>query len=52
MYAAKSEKILVKSLLISFFIIFIIVLGLGLTGSISKLNDLKFNEDLAFFLLF
>ena len=48
-YAAKSEKILVKSLLISFFIIFIIVLGLGLTGSISKLNDLKFNEDLAFF---
>ena len=48
-YAAKSEKILVKSLLISFFIIFIIVLGLGLTGSISKLNGLKFNEDLAFF---
>jgi Na+/proline symporter len=48
-YAAKNEKILVKSLLISFFIIFIIVLGLGLTGSISKLNGLKFNEDLAFF---
>ena len=48
-YAAKSEKILVKSLLISFFIIFVIVLGLGLTGSISKLNGLKFNEDLAFF---
>ena len=48
-YAAKSEKILVKSLLISFFVIFVIVLGLGLTGSISKLNDLKFNEDLAFF---
>jgi Na+/proline symporter len=48
-YAAKNEKILVKSLLISFFIIFIIVLGLGLTGSISKLNCLKFNEDLAFF---
>lgn len=48
-YAAKSEKILVKSLLISFFIIFVIVLGLGLTGSISKLNGLKFNEDFAFF---
>ena len=48
-YAAKSEKILVKSLLISFFVIFVIVLGLGLTGSISKLNGLKFNEDLAFF---
>ncbi|CAO6130698.1 PutP Na+/proline symporter [Candidatus Pelagibacterales bacterium] len=48
-YAAKSEKILVKSLLISFFIIFVIVLGLGLTGSISKLNGLKFNEDLVFF---
>lgn len=48
-YAAKNDKVLVKSLLISFFIIFIIVLGLGLTGSISKLNDLKFNEDLAFF---
>jgi Na+/proline symporter len=50
-YAAKNEKILVKSLLISFFIIFIIVLGLGLTGSISKLNGLKFNEDLAFFFI-
>ena len=48
-YAAKSEKILVKSLFISFFVIFVIVLGLGLTGSISKLNGLKFNEDLAFF---
>ena len=48
-YAAKNDKVLVKSLLISFFVIFIIVLGLGLTGSISKLNDLKFNEDLAFF---
>jgi Na+/proline symporter len=48
-YAAKNDKVLVKSLLISFFIIFIIVLGLGLTGSISKLNGLKFNEDLAFF---
>ncbi len=48
-YAAKNEKILVKSLLISFFIIFLIVLFLGLTGSISKLNNLKFNEDLAFF---
>jgi Na+/proline symporter len=48
-YAAKNEKILVKSLLISFFIIFFIVLLMGLTGSISKLNGLKFNEDLAFF---
>ena len=48
-YAAKNDKVLVKSLLISFFIIFIIVLGLGLTGCISKLNDLKLNEDLAFF---
>jgi Na+/proline symporter len=48
-YAAKNYKVLVKSLLIAFFIIFIIVLGLGLTGSISKLNGLKFNEDLAFF---
>jgi Na+/proline symporter len=48
-YAAKSEKILVKSLLISFFIIFLIVLFMGVTGTISKLNGLKFNEDLAFF---
>jgi Na+/proline symporter len=48
-YAAKNHKILVKSLLISFFIIFFIVLLMGLTGSISKLNGLKFNEDLAFF---
>ena len=48
-YAAKNEKILVKSLLISFFIIFLIVLIMGVTGSISKLNGLKFNEDLAFF---
>jgi Na+/proline symporter len=48
-YAAKNDKILVKSLLISFFIIFIIVLLMGLTGSVSKLNGLKFNEDLAFF---
>jgi Na+/proline symporter len=48
-YAAKNEKILAKSLLISFFIIFLIVLLMGLTGSISKLNGLKFNDDLAFF---
>ena len=48
-YAAKDDKVLVKSLLISFFIIFVIVLSLGLTGSISKLNGLKFNEDLTFF---
>ncbi len=48
-YAAKDDKVLVKSLLISFFFIFVIVLSLGLTGSISKLNGLKFNEDLAFF---
>jgi Na+/proline symporter len=48
-YAAKNEKILVKSLLISFFIIFLIVLFMGVTGTISKLNGLKFNEDLAFF---
>ncbi len=48
-YAAKNDKVLVKSLLISFVIIFVIVLSLGLTGSISKLNGFKFNEDLAFF---
>jgi Na+/proline symporter len=48
-YAAKNEKILVKSLLISFFIIFLIVFLMGITGSVSKLNGLKFNEDLAFF---
>jgi Na+/proline symporter len=48
-YAAKNEKILVKSLLISFFIIFLIVLFMGVTGTISKLNVLKFNDDLAFF---
>ena len=48
-YAAKNEKILVKSLLISFLIIFLIVLFMGVIGSISKLNGLKFNEDLAFF---
>jgi Na+/proline symporter len=48
-YAAKNEKILVKSLLISFFIIFLIILFMGVTGTISKLNGLKFNQDLAFF---
>jgi Na+/pantothenate symporter len=48
-YAAKNEKILVMSLLISFFIIFLIVFFMGVTGTISKLNGLKFNEDLAFF---
>ena len=48
-YAAKNEKILVKSLLISFFIIFLIVLFMGVTGTISKINGLKFNDDLAFF---
>ena len=48
-YAAKNQKILVKSLIISFFIILIIVLFMGVTGIISKLNGLKFNEDLAFF---
>jgi Na+/proline symporter len=48
-YAAKNEKILAKSLLISFFIVFLIVLFMGVTGSISKLNGLQFNEDLAFF---
>jgi Na+/proline symporter len=48
-YAAKNDKILVKSLFISFFIIFLIVLFMGVTGTISKLNGLKFNEDLAFF---
>jgi Na+/proline symporter len=48
-YAAKNDKILVKSLLISFFIIFLIVLFMGVTGTIYKLNGLKFNEDLAFF---
>jgi Na+/pantothenate symporter len=50
-YAAKNEKILVKSLLISFFIIFLIVLFMGVIGTISKLNELKFNEDLAFFFI-
>jgi hypothetical protein len=48
-YAAKNEKILAKSLLISFFIVFLIVSFMGVTGSISKLNGLEFNEDLAFF---
>jgi Na+/proline symporter len=48
-YAAKNEKILVKSLIISFFIIFLIVLFMGVTGAISKINGLKFNDDLAFF---
>jgi len=48
-YAAKNEKILIKSLLISSVIIFLIVLFMGIAGSVSKLNELKFNEDLAFF---
>jgi Na+/proline symporter len=48
-YAAKNEKILVKSLFISFFFIFLIVLFMGVIGTISKLNGFKFNEDLAFF---
>ena len=48
-YAAKNEKTLIKSLVVSSIIIFVIVLFMGITGSISKLNGLKFNEDLAFF---
>jgi Na+/proline symporter len=48
-YAAKNEKILIKSLVVSSIIIFVIVLFMGIAGSISKINGLKFNEDLAFF---
>ena len=48
-YAAKNDKALVTSLLVSFFIIYIIVFCMGLTGSIAKLNGLKFSQDLAFF---
>jgi Na+/proline symporter len=48
-YAAKNDKVLVTSLLISFLIIYIIVFCMGLTGSIAKLNGLKFSQDLAFF---
>ena len=48
-YAAKNDKVLVTSLLVSFFIIYIIVFCMGLTGSIAKLNGLKFSQDLAFF---
>jgi Na+/proline symporter len=48
-YAAKNEKILIKSLVVSSIIIFAIVLFMGIAGSISKINGLKFNEDLAFF---
>jgi Na+/proline symporter len=48
-YAAKNDKVLVTSLLISFVIIYIIVFCMGLTGSIAKLNGLKFSQDLAFF---
>ena len=48
-YAAKNDKVLVTSLLASFIIIYIIVFCMGLTGSIAKLNGLKFSQDLAFF---
>jgi Na+/proline symporter len=48
-YAAKNDKALAISLLVSFFIIYIIVFCMGLTGSIAKLNGLKFSQDLAFF---
>ncbi len=48
-YAAKNNKVLVTSLIIAFFIIYLIVFCMGLTGSIAKLNHLKFSQDLAFF---
>ena len=48
-YAAQNTKVLVASLLVSFVIIYIIVFCMGLTGSIAKLNGLKFSQDLAFF---
>lgn len=48
-YAAKNKITLTKSLLAAFIIIFFIVFFMGLAGSIAKLNNLKFNEDLALF---
>jgi hypothetical protein len=48
-YAAQNNKVLVASLLVSFVIIYVIVFCMGLTGSIAKLNGLKFSQDLAFF---
>ena len=48
-YAAKNKTILTNSLLAAFIIIFFIVFFMGLSGTIAQLNNLKFNEDLAFF---
>lgn len=48
-YAAKNKNILIKSLLVAFMIIFFIVFLMGLSGTIAKLNNLKFNDDLVFF---
>ena len=48
-FAAKSEKILKKSLLRSFFIIIPIVFFMGITGIIAISVDDKVNPDLAFF---
>ena len=51
-FAAKNNKILKKSLLISFIIIIPIILYMGLTGIFAISVDNKINPDLAFFSLF
>jgi len=48
-YAAKNNTVLTNSLLISFFIIFLIVFVIGLTGILAKNVNIKFSEDLVFF---
>ena len=48
-FAAKNNKILKKSLLLSFFIIVPIVFFMGISGIIAVSSDSKVNPDLAFF---
>jgi len=48
-FAAKNNKVLKKSLLISFFIIIPIVFFMGFTGMIAKSQNINTNPDLAFF---
>ena len=48
-FAAKNNKVLKKSLLLSFIIIFPIVFFMGISGVIAISIDAKVNPDLAFF---
>ena len=48
-FAAKNNKVLKKSLLISFFVIIPIVFFMGFSGLVAVSQNLKINPDLAFF---